>query len=145
MTVTAHFASARAELIVVERPAQPMYGSNGRLINTEAGKYHRFHEHRCRIEGQKSIDYVRDRMKAPDSPGLWEIDADDVPDVVSLLSELAVAPTDRVREILQAEEDGPSRDEVVAVAHAILERAGVSPRKPGGQPTVRTRHETVVT
>lgn len=141
MPPTAHFASARASLLVVESPANPIF-SNGRQIGVEPGKYHQFMEHRCKVIGQKSIDWLRDRMKAPDGPGLWEIDADDVPAVNALLAELATAPTERVREILHAEEDGPAREEIIAVARAVLERSGVAEQGPGIRPK-RTRHETV--
>lgn len=141
MTATAHFAAARSELIVVEHPAQPNY-ANGRQIGVTPGKYHYFTEHRATVTGQKSIDFMRERMKAPDGPDLWEIDADDVPAVNSLLAELATAPTDRVREILAAEQSGPARTEILEVARRVLERSGVSEQKPGGMPA-RSRHETV--
>lgn len=141
MTATAHFAAARSELIVVEHPAQPNY-ANGRQIGVTPGKYHYFTEHRATVTGQKSIDFMRERMKAPDGPDLWEIDADDVPAVNALLAELATAPTERVREILHAEEDGPAREEIIAVARAVLERSGVAEQGPGIRPK-RTRHETV--
>lgn len=143
MPQTAHFASARAELVVVERSADPIY-IEGRQVGVKPGKYHRFSEHRCKVEGQGSIDFMRDRLKAPDGPEMWEIEASDVPPVIALLAEMATADTDRVRGILAAESDGPARAEVIDVARAILERSGVSERKPGAQlRTERARHETV--
>lgn len=140
MPLTATFASLRAEQIVVERRAVPIF-SEGRQIGVEPGKYHRFTEHRCKVEGQRAIDFMRDRMK--DGLEIWEIDASDVPPVNALLAELATADIERVREILAAESDGPARAEVIDVAKAVLERAGVAERKPGGQKPERTRHETV--
>lgn len=140
MPVTAHFASQRAELVIVERIARPIW-SEGHRTGTEPGKYHEFSDHRCRVEGQKSIDFVREQIKG--GLEVWEIDATDVPPVEELLQELALADTDRVREILKAESDGPARAPVVDTAKAILDRAGVSEKKVGGQTTERTRHETV--
>jgi hypothetical protein len=141
MTVTAHFASLRSDLIVVERPAIPQY-EGGQLVATKAGKYHQFRDHHCTIEGQKSIDYLRERMKAHDGPGLWEINASDVPDVVSLLAELATAPIERVRDMLAAEEAGPNRAEVVTTCRAVLNRAGAAEQGPGAQKQ-KPRHEVV--
>lgn len=134
-TPTAHFASARSELLVVESPAQPQF-SNGRQISVTPGRYHEFHEHRCIVKGQRSIDFLRERMKAHDSPGMWELDADDVPEVTELLSELALADVDRVREILQAEESGPARMVVLTTCQAVLQRMGAGERKPGQKATV---------
>ena len=132
MPPTAHFASARAELTVVERASTPVY-EGGKVIGTNPGRYHQFTAHRCKVEGQKSIDFLRARMKAPDGPDLWEIDASNVEPVNALLAELATADIDRVREILREESDGPSRSEVIDVAKAVLLRAGVSEKPVGGQ------------
>jgi hypothetical protein len=147
MPSTAHFASARSDLIVVESSSVPQY-EGGRLIGTKPGRLHRFAEHRCKVEGQKSIDFMRERIKAPDGPGLWETRRLRRARRGSLLSELAVAPTSTAcARSCKAEEDGPSRDAAWwTVAQAVLERADVSPSvKPGGQAPVRARHETVVT
>jgi hypothetical protein len=132
---TAHFASLRADLIVVEKTAQPVF-SQGRQIATEPGHYHKFAEHRCVIKGQKSIDFLRARSQANDSPGLWELDASDVPEVTELLAELATAEIDRVREILSDEEAGPKRMVILETCQAVLQRAGVSPRRSGEKATV---------
>ena len=136
MPNTAHFASARAELIVVEHPNVPIY-EGGREVGHKPGRYHRFIDHRCRVEGQKSIEFMRQRSKAPDGPELWELDATDAPPVEALLAELATADVARVRAILRAESDGPSRSVVIDTAQAVLERAGVAEKAPGGQPLVK--------
>ena len=143
MPATAHFASARAELVVIEQSSNPIY-EGGREVGTKPGRYHRFVNHRCKIEGQKAIDFMRDRMKAPDGPEIWELDATDVPPVNALLAEMATADVARVREILRAESDGPSRSEVIDVAKKVLDRAGASERPSGGQTTGRARHEAAV-
>lgn len=135
MTPTAHFASLRSDLLIVESPAQPQF-SNGRLISTTPGVYHKFIEHRCVAKGQKSIDFLRSRVKAHDSPGLWELDADDVPEVTVLLAEMATADTDRVRDILQAEEQGANRMIVLETCRNVLIRSGASERKTGQKATV---------
>jgi hypothetical protein len=140
-TPTAQFASHRAELLIVENPAQPVF-ENGRPVRTTPGKYHQFSEHRCRVEGQRSIDFMRERSKAPDGPEIYELDASDVPTVTELLRELAVADVDRVRQILKAEQDGPARDEVMETAKAVLDKAGVAERGPG-RPAAKSRHELV--
>lgn len=141
-TAVAHFASLRGDLIVVETPAVPIW-DGGRQVGTKQGKHHVFRDHHCTVEGQKSIDFMRDRMKAADGPEMWEMDgATDVPTAISLLAELALAPIDRVREILAAEEEGPARPEVIGTARAVLERAGVADRGPGAQKT-KPRHEVV--
>jgi hypothetical protein len=137
MTVSAHFASLRSGLIVVESPAQPVF-SNGRQIRTDPGKYHHFAEHRCKVSGQKSIDFMRERVRAADAPGLWELDADDVPEVTSLLAELATADTDRVREILAAEEKTSNRMVVLETCRAVLQRSGLGELKPGQKPRAQT-------
>lgn len=142
MPPTAHFASGRAELIVVESPAAPQY-EGGSQIGTRPGRYHHFHDHRCRVEGQKSIDFLRSRCRAPDGPEIWELEASDVPPVEALLAEMATADVQRVRAILKAETDGPSRGVVVETAQAVLKRAGAAERSPGGQASARARHETV--
>jgi hypothetical protein len=141
MPTTAHFAAARAELIVIEQTAVILF-DGGRQIGTKPGRYHRFVNHRCKVEGQKAIDFMRERMRAPDGPEIWELDATDVPPAEALLAELATADVSRVREILKAESDGPARSVVVATAQAVLERAGVAEKPRGGQAT-RTRHEPV--
>jgi hypothetical protein len=137
MTATAHFASLRSDLVVVEKSAQPVF-SNGRQIGTEPGRYHRFTEHRCVVKGQTSIDFVRARAHAGDSPGLWELDADDVPEVTELLAEMTLADVDRVREILTAEESGPKRQIILETCRAVLQRSGVSERRPGERATTVT-------
>jgi hypothetical protein len=135
MTPTAHFASLRSNLLVVEKTAQPVF-SNGKQIGQNPGVYHTFAEHRCRVQGQKSIDYVRARAHASDGPGIWELDATDVPEVTELLAEMAIAPVDRVREILADEEAGPRRQVILETCSAVLQRAGVSVRRPGERATV---------
>lgn len=132
MPPTAHFASARAELTVVERASVPVY-EGGKVIGTNPGRYHRFAAHRCKVEGQKSIDFMRTRMRAADGPELWEIDASDVEPVETLLAELATADIDRIREILREESDGPARSPVINLAKTLLQRAGVSEKPVGGQ------------
>jgi hypothetical protein len=132
---TAHFASLRSDLVVVESPAQPQF-SNGRQIGVTPGVYHPFAEHRCVVKGQRSIDYMRARCNAPDSPGLWELDADDVPEVTALLSELALADVDRVRDILQAEEQTANRMIILETCRNVLQRMGAAERKPGQRTTV---------
>ena len=132
MPATAHFASARSELIVVERSSTPVFEA-GRQVGVQPGRYHKFESHRCKVEGQKSIDFMRARMKAQDGPGIWEIDASDVETVEALLAEMATADVDRVREILAEEIDGPARPVIVATAQAVLTRAGVAEKAPGGQ------------
>jgi hypothetical protein len=141
MPATAHFASARSELTVVESPAAPLF-EGGRQIGTKPGRYHHFTQHRCKVEGQRAIDFIRARMKAPDGPDIWEIDASDVPPSEALLAELATADVARVRDILKAEEDGPARNVVITTAQAVLELAGVAQRPPGGQ-QLKARHENV--
>jgi hypothetical protein len=136
MPATAHFASARAELTVIESSSSPIF-EGGRQVGTKPGRYHHFSDHRCKIEGQKSIDFMRSRMKAPDGPDIWEIDASDVQPAEALLAELATAHVARVREILQAEIEGPARTVVIATAQAVLEHAGVAERNPGGQKLVK--------
>jgi type IV secretory pathway VirD2 relaxase len=132
MTATAHFASLRSELIVVERTAQPVF-SNGRQISEEPGVYHRFRDHRTVVKGQGHIDFMRSRLRAPDAPEMWELDADDVPEITELLAELATADIDRVREI-RANEEGTSRRQIILqTCDAVLQRAGVSPLRAGQQ------------
>lgn len=135
MPPTAHFAALRAELVVVEKTAQPIF-SNGRQISTDPGLYHSFHEHRCVVSGQRGIDFMRARASASDSPGIWELDASDVPEVTDLLAELAVADVDRVREILTEEEATSKRMVVLETCRRVLQRAGVSERRPGEKATV---------
>lgn len=132
---TAHFASLRSELLVVESNAQPQF-SGGRQTGMTPGVYHTFNEHRCVVKGQRSIDYMRARATAPDSPGLWELDADDVPEVTALLSELALADVDRVRDILQNEEQTANRMIVLETCRSVLQRMGAAERKPGQKATV---------
>jgi hypothetical protein len=141
-TAVAHFASLRGELIVIESPSVPIW-DGGRQVGTKPGKSHVFRDHHCTVEGQKSIDYMRERMKAGNGPEIWEMDgSSDVPSAISLLSEMAVAPIDRVREILADEDAGPARPEVIGTARAILERAGVADQGPGAQ-RAKPRHEVV--
>ena len=136
MPATAHFASARAELTVVESSSAPIF-EGGRQVATKPGRYHQFTDHRCKVEGQKSIDFMRSRMKASDGPEIWEIDASDVEPTETLLAELATAHVGRVREILEAEVNGPARSVVIATAQQVLERAGVAEKNPGGQKLVK--------
>lgn len=142
MPVTAHFVSQRSELIVIERPSVPVW-DGGRQTGTTPGKYHRFNDHQLTVEGQKSVDFLRERMKADDSPGIYEMDgASDVPLSIELLRELATAEIPRVREILSFEREGPNRPEIVETCETIIERAGVSPKAPGA-PKQRPRHEVI--
>jgi hypothetical protein len=127
---TAHFASLRAELVVVEAPAEPIY-VGGRQVGVTPGKYHRFHDHRCIVSGQKAIDWMRQRINAPDSLEAWELGADDVPEVTALLAELATADIDRVRDIIKAERETSNRHVVLDTCERILQRAGVGERKVG--------------
>lgn len=130
MTATAHFASLRSELVVVERPATPVY--NGpRYLHTEPGVYHTFRDHRCVVKGQGHIDFMRQRADSADAPGLWELEASDVPEVTALLAELATADTDRVRDILSAERETSKREIVLETCQRILQRSGVAERKSG--------------
>jgi hypothetical protein len=131
----AFFASLRSDLLVVERSAQPKY-VGGREVGIDPGRYHKFVEHRCTVSGKESIEHVRARATAPDSPGIWEMDAADMPEVTDLLAELATAEIDRVREILSDEEDGPNRQVIVDVCRRVLVRANVSERRPGERATV---------
>ena len=135
MTATAHFAALRSDLLVVESTAQPIFNA-GRQIGMTPGKYHQFRDHRIVVKGDKSIAYMRARTTAHDSPGIWELDASDVPEVTELLAELATAETDRVREILASEEATSKRQVILETCHRVLQRAGVSPRKPGEKATV---------
>jgi hypothetical protein len=135
MTATAHFAALRSDLIVVEKTTQPVF-SGGRQIGSEPGIYHRFTEHRCTVKGQRAIDFLRARSQAGDSPGLWELDADDVPEVTELLAEMATADVDRIRDIVSVEENGPKRPIILETARAVLQRSGVSERRPGERTTV---------
>jgi hypothetical protein len=130
MTATAHFASLRSDLIVVENTAQPEF-SNGRQISERPGTYHFFKEHRCVVTGQAHIDFMRARLRAPDAPEMWEIDATDVPEITALLSELATAEIDRVREIRSEEEKTANRQLILQTCDAVLQRAGASPLKQG--------------
>ena len=131
----AHFASLRSDLLVVEHSAQPEF-VGGREVGTRPGRYHQFTEHRCTVSGKESIDHVRRRANAPDSPGIWEMDAADMPQVTDLLAELATADIDRVREILVDEEEGPKRQVVIDVCRRVLVRSNVSERRPGERATV---------
>lgn len=135
MPPTAHFASLRSELQVVESTAQPVF-NGGRQIGMTPGKYHQFREHRCEVKGDKSIAFMRARAKAHDSPGLWELDASDVVEVTDLLAELATADTDRVREILANEKETANRQVILETCVRVLQRAGVSDLKPGQKATV---------
>ena len=131
MPSSARFASRRSELILVEQPAEPIY-EGGREVSRKPGRYHQFKEHQLRVEGQKSIDWIRQRAKAPDGPEIWELDgATDVPNATELLIELATADVRRVREILAAEEANTARPEVVTTARAVLEKMGAATRGPG--------------
>lgn len=135
MTPTAHFASLRSDLTVVERSAVPQF-SNGRQVGSAPGLYHQFREHRCEVKGQKTIDFMRERTHAADAPGIWELNASDVPEVTELLAELATADTDRVRDILQDEEASANRMVILETCRAVLQRAGVSERKAGQKATL---------
>lgn len=135
MTATAHFASLRSDLIVVEKTAQPVF-SHGRQISEEPGVYHNFREHRCVVKGQGHIDYMRGRLRAPDAPEMWELDASDVPEITELLAEMATAEIDRVREIRANEEATSNRQIILQTCDAVLQRAGVSPLKSGQKATV---------
>jgi hypothetical protein len=83
------------------------------------------------VKGQTSIDFLRARSQANDSPGLWELDADDVPEVTELLAEMATADVDRVREILSDEEAGPKRMIILETCRPSCSAPGVSERRPG--------------
>jgi len=131
----AHFASLRSDLLVVERSAQPRF-AGGREVGLEPGRYHQFVEHRCSVSGQESIEHLRRRANAADSPGIWEMEAADMPQITDLLAELATADIDRVREILADEESGPKRQVVIDVCRRVLMRANVSERRPGERATV---------
>jgi hypothetical protein len=133
MTATAHFASLRSDLIVVENTAQPEF-SNGRQIGERPGTYHFFRDHRCVVSGQTHIDYMRGRLRAPDAPEMWELDASDVPQVTDLLAELATADIDRVRAIRADEEKTANRQIILQTCDAVLQRAGASPLKQGQHP-----------
>jgi hypothetical protein len=138
-TAVAHFASRRASLLVIERTATPQY-EGGRLVKTLPGKYHQFADHHAQIEGQKSIDFMRDRIKAADAPEMWEVDASDVPQTTDLLAELATADVARVREILAAEKAGPNREQVVGTCEAVLSKMNAAERGPGSV-KANPRHE----
>jgi hypothetical protein len=130
MTAVAHFASLRSDLVVVERTARPVY-EGPRYLRTEPGVYHEFADHRCVIKGQGHIDFMRKRASESDTPGIWELEASDVPEVTALLAELATADTDRVRDILAAERETSKREVVLETCLRILQRSGVSERKSG--------------
>jgi|KBSMisStandDraft_5_1062788.scaffolds.fasta_scaffold598714_1 hypothetical protein len=130
MTATATFASLRSDLVIVEKNAEPIY-VGPRQTGVTPGVRHTFREHRCTVKGQKSIDFIRGRMQAPDGPEVWELEADDVPEVTELLAELATADVERVREMLTAERKSSNREIVLATCERILQRHGVSERKPG--------------
>lgn len=133
MTATATFASARAELLIIERSAEPIY--NGpRQTGIKPSVTHEFHEHRCEVRGEKSIAFVRSRMLAPDGPQIWELNASDVREVTELLAELATADVERVREILADEKASAHREIILTTCLAILDRHGASEHKPGRQP-----------
>lgn len=129
-TPVAYFASLRSDLLVVERCAEAQY-AGGREVGTKPGRYHQFREHRATVTGAESIAHIRARAAAPDSPGIWEMAATDLPEVTDLLAELATADTDRVREILKEEEDGPERQVIMDVCRRVLLRSGVSERRQG--------------
>jgi hypothetical protein len=133
--VTAHFASLRSDLLVVERSANPTY-VGGREVGIEPGRYHQFTEHRCTVSGRDSVEYMRARARAADAPGIWEMDASDVQPVTDLLAELATADIDRVREILRDEEEGSQRQVIIDVCRRVLVRSNVSERRPGEKATV---------
>src|SRR4051812_37813584 len=133
--ITAHFASLRSDLLVVERSAVPVY-AGGREVGLEPGRYHQFHEHRCTIAGKESVEYMRERAHAADSPGIWEMDASDVQPVTDLLAELATADIDRVREILRDEEENAQRQVIIDVCRRVLVRSNASERRPGERATV---------
>jgi hypothetical protein len=127
---TAHFASLRADLVVVAQPAQPVF-SNGRQIRLDSGVYHQFREHRCQVKGQGHIDFMRSRLRAPDAPEMWELDATDVPEITGLLAELALADVDRVREVLASERSTANRQIVLETCQRVLQRHGVSENATG--------------
>lgn len=132
MTPTATFASLCADLLIIEKSAEPIF-EGPRQTGTKPGIRHQFKDHRCVVSGQKSIEWVRSRMRAPDGPDVWEIDASDIVPVPVLLAELATADVDRVREILAAEREhaDPNRQIIVDTCEQVLERHGASERKPG--------------
>jgi hypothetical protein len=130
MTATATFASLRADLVIVERGAEPIY-VGARQVGVTPGVRHSFSEHRCKVSGQKSIDYIRARMQAPDGPEVWELAASDVPEVTDLLAELATADVDRVREILADERKSSNREIIIHTCDSVLQRHGASERRPG--------------
>jgi hypothetical protein len=49
---------------------------------------------------------------------------------------MATADTDRIRDIIVAEEAGPARQIILETARAVLLRTGVSERKAGQKATV---------
>jgi hypothetical protein len=102
----------------------------------DPGRYHRFSEHRCVVTGKTSIEFMRARAHAHDTPGIWEMDASDVPEITELLAELATADIDRVREIRREEEASSARMVILQTCDAVLQRAGVSERRPGEKATV---------
>ena len=142
MPARAKFASLRADLIVVEKPARPIW-HEGRQTGTEPAKMHEFSNHQCTVENQGSIDFMRDRAKAIDGPTIWELEGSDVPTVEALLAELATAEVPRIRQILKAEQDGPSRPVVMQTAEAVLDKVGTTARPPGSQPAGKARHELI--
>ena len=104
----ASFASLRSELIVVEEPRMPIY-EGGRLVNWTKGKSHHFHDHALTVEGVKSIEFIRERAKSPDGPGIYEMEHPDLEPVQDLLLELTTANVDRIREILTTERETAGR------------------------------------
>jgi len=121
----ATFASLRSELIVIEEPRQPIY-EGGRLVNWTKGKRHDFHEHTLVVEGQRSIEFIRERSKAEDGPGIFEIEGSDLVPITDLLLELTTANVDRIREILLNERETANRAVIVEACENVLNRMGVS-------------------
>jgi hypothetical protein len=126
----AHFMSLRAELVVIERAAVPIF-EHGRQIGTERGKQWKFTDHHCQVEGKQSIEFMRARARATDGPEIWELDASDYKPVNAVLAELATASVERVREIHAEESEGPAREQVLDVCRAVLDKIGASERAPG--------------
>ena len=74
MPATAYFTSRRSELIVIEKAAIPIY-EGGQHVGVKPGKYHYFQDHRCKVEGQQSLDFMRERAAAVSGPEMWEVTA----------------------------------------------------------------------
>ena len=103
----------------------PIY-EGGRLVNWTKGKSHHFHDHALTVEGVKSIEFIRERAKSPDGPGIYEMEHPDLEPVQDLLLELTTANVDRIREILTTERETAGRQVVIEACANVLDRMGVS-------------------